>query len=346
MAGHRSRGQSVRKYILDNVEQHATDISKKTSNHFKISRQAAYKYIKKLVTEEALTESGTTRAKSYKLRPFLEWENSYSLGLHLEEHIIWTKDVLPLLGTMPKNISDIWLYGFTEMFNNAIDHSGGTSISIYVTKTSFNTEIIISDNGVGIFKKIQSALNLFDERLAIFELSKGKLTTDPIHHTGEGIFFTSRVFDGFVIHSGSLIFSHNFGDHHDLLSDWDRTNNGTVVWMKLNNHAERTLLDTFNEYQSSDNEYQFNKTVIRLKLAQLGTENLMSRSQAKRVLARVELFQVVTLDFADIEFIGQAFADEIFRVFSRAHPQIKLQYINTNPDVKQMIERALHNKIG
>lgn len=45
-----------------------------------------------------------------------------------------------------------------------------------------------------------------DERDAILELSKGKLITDAENHAGEGIFFTSRVFDEFAVISGGLFF--------------------------------------------------------------------------------------------------------------------------------------------
>ena len=342
----RLRGEAVRRYILDHVEQHAADISKITATHFKISRQAVNKYLQKLVSEKALTEIGTTRGKSYKLCPFIEWQECYHLNNHLEEDVVWTKDVLPLLGKMPDNVSEIWFYGFTEIFNNAIDHSGGTDITVYVKKTAVNTEIIISDNGIGIFKKIQAALNLLDERHAILELSKGKLTTDPIHHTGEGIFFSSRMFDDFAISSGSIVFSHTFGDHHDFLSELSKANDGTSVLMKLNNHTARTLLKIFKEYQSNDDEYRFNKTVIPVKLAQYDNENLISRSQAKRVLSRIDLFQVVVLDFSGVKSVGQAFADEVFRVFAKTHPKIELRSVNANQEIQQMIDRAQNNTIG
>lgn len=47
---------------------------------------------------------------------------------------------------------------------------------------------------------------------AVHELFKGKLTTDIENHSGEGIFFTSRVLDGFAAISDGKIFSHN---NHD-----------------------------------------------------------------------------------------------------------------------------------
>src|ERR1035437_4558795 len=112
---------------------------------------------------------------------------------------VWTKDVGEALGEQPENVRDIWQYGFTEMFNNARDHSGGTSVYVVIRKTATSAEMIISDNGIGIFPKIQIGLNLLDARHAVFELTKGKLTTDPARHTGEGIFFTSRMFDSFDI---------------------------------------------------------------------------------------------------------------------------------------------------
>ena len=38
--------------------------------------------------------------------------------------------------------------------------------------------------------------------------------------------------------------------------------------------------------------------------------------------------------------IGQAFADEIFRVFNTEHPEIELEPINMPESVKLMVERA------
>jgi len=55
----------------------------------------------------------------------------------------------------------------------------------------------------------------------------------------------------------------------------------------------------------------------------------------------LESFQDVLLDFEGVESIGQAFADEIFRVWQSNHPEIKITYINVNENVEFMIKRAL-----
>jgi hypothetical protein len=70
-------------------------------------------------------------------------------------------------------------------------------------------------------------------------------------------------------------------------------------------------------------------------------EYLVSRSQAKRVLARFDGIEDVSLDFEDVDEIGQAFADEIFRVFANRHPEVVLKVMNANEHVQQMINRAI-----
>ncbi|MNC91531.1 hypothetical protein D3C83_78130 [compost metagenome] len=75
-------------------------------------------------------------------------------------------------------------------------------------------------------------------------------------------------------------------------------------------------------------------------MAQYGDDKLVSRSQAKRLLARVEKFKVVILDFTGVDAIGQAFADEVFRVFARQHPEIELSAIKANQAVLEMLDRA------
>jgi len=341
----RKRGEDVRSFILNNVEKHPNDLTGVTAAHFKITRQAVNKHLQRLTREHALSESGRTRNRIYTLPPLVEWKGSYDISPALAEDLIWTKDVLPVLGRQPENVLDIWHYGFTELLNNAKDHSGGKHILVWIRKTAVATELYISDDGIGIFKKIQNALSLLDERHAILELSKGKLTTDPRRHTGEGIFFASRMFGLFGIYSGEVYFGHEFGAAEDWIVEGEKVGVGTTVRMKLSNHTSRTVKKIFDAY-TSDEDYGFNKTVVPVKLAQYGNDKLVSRSQAKRVLARVELFKIVLFDFSEVPTIGQAFADEIFRVFPLEHPTIELHAVHANSEVRRMIERARSGRVA
>lgn len=338
----RARGEDIRKYIVDNIEKYPDTIAKSAADKFGITRQAVSKHLKRLTDEKILTESGQTRARSYRLSPLVEWRRQYHLvgsPTVPAEDVVWTNDIRSALGNLPDNVLEIWHYGFTEMFNNAVDHSGGNDIIVRVRKTAADTEMVLLDDGVGIFKKIQAAMNLLDERHAVLELAKGKFTTDPARHTGEGIFFTSRMFDSFDILSGGVYFTHEFGKSEDWILERDKLETGTGVWMRLNNHTARTTKKVFDQFSSED-DYSFNKTVVPVKLAKYGDDNLISRSQAKRLLARIELFKIVILDFKEVPTIGQAFADQVFRVFPNEHPNTQLLPINTNSEVKRMIERV------
>ncbi len=335
----RDHGESVRRFIVGNVEKHSGEIAKVAAERFGITRQAVNKHLQKLVAEHALVQAGKTRSRTYSLASLLQWNKNYPLSPDLTEDKVWREDVAPLLGKMPRNVTDIWQYGFTEMLNNAIDHSEGTTLHVEIKKNAVTTEVAISDNGVGIFKKIQAALGLLDERHAVLELAKGKFTTDPARHSGEGIFFASRMFDDFKILSGGIFFSHEFDEKEDWILDQAEPSQGTVVWMMLNNHSSRTTKKIFDRFASGE-DYGFTKTVVPVKLAQFGDDNLVSRSQAKRLLARVEKFKSVVFDFRGVEMVGQAFADEVFRVFSLQHPEVELVELNANAAVKRMVSRA------
>ncbi len=340
MVGIRKRGEEIRQFILDNIEHHPKDVVSLTSRTFDISRQAVNKHVQRLVGQHALLVRGTTRNRHYLLHPLEKWEHIYSLDSTLTEDTVWREDIAGFVGDLSDNVIDIWHYGVTEIINNAIDHSAGQRLHVQVTKTATNTEIVVYDDGEGIFKKIQRELGLLDERHSVLELSKGKLTTDPDNHTGEGVFFSSRMFDDFAILSGSVYFSHKFDDVEDWIMERQRFQTGTGVFMKMANNTTRTSKEIFDSFTSGD-DYGFNKTVVPVRLTQYGDEKLISRSQAKRLLARVDKFKTVIFDFDDVETVGQAFADEIFRVFKNQHPEMDLIYIKANKQVQQMISRAL-----
>jgi len=343
MTGVRNRGETIRKFIVNNVEAHTNDIVALTAKEFGISRQAVNVHIKRLVQQKSITAEGTTRTKSYHLHPFVVDAKSFELS-GLEEDRVWRDFVSPNLGSLPDNIIDIWNYGSTEMLNNAIDHSQGRNVIVSVKKNPVFSEIIITDDGLGIFTRIQKLLNLNDERHAVLELSKGKLTTDPANHTGEGIFFSSRMFDEYAILSGGIYFSHEYNKPENWIMERNKPNSGTTVFMKMANNSVRKIKSVFDEY-ASESDYGFDKTVVPVSLARYGNERLVSRSQAKRLLARIDRFKIVILDFEGIDQIGQAFADEVFRVFNNKYPEVQLYFIKAQPGVEDMIVRALSSRV-
>jgi anti-sigma regulatory factor (Ser/Thr protein kinase) len=328
----------TKKFIVENVTEHPKDITRLTAEKFGITRQAVLRHLNRMVDDGLLTVSGKTKDRTYTLAPITEQIFHFNITPELSEDKIWRENVRPLFKDISPNVLGICQYGFTEMMNNAIDHSEGDKVTVLVTLWPSNIMLQIEDNGIGIFKKIQTQFGLDDERHSILELSKGKLTTDPARHTGEGIFFTSRMFDTFIIDSDDLALLCVNG------KDWlleDRTpRRGTAIVMIISPYSTRTSQSVFDQYTNADNEFGFAKTTIPVKLSKYGDENLVSRSQAKRLLARIERFREVIFDFKDVEMIGQAFADEVFRVFQNQNPQIHLMWSNANQQVERMILHA------
>jgi len=324
----------IRQFILENVEDHPSDITSVVSAKFDISRQASHRHVQKLVQDGLLAPNGVTRNRTYDVKPVAQFYKLLRLK-GLEEDKVWRQNILPLMVNVPQNILQICHHGFTEMVNNAIDHSEGTSLKIKVNRTYKMIELQIIDNGVGIFNKIQRELELDDPLHAILELSKGKLTTDPARHSGEGIFFTSRMFDKFSIFSAKLFYSYSEHSGDWLIEDHEKMVPGTMVVLSISANAKTVIQQVFDKFTGDD--FGFTKTHVPVFLARYGDENLVSRSQAKRLLTRFERFKEIVLDFYKVDSIGQAFADEIFRVFTSQNPNIHLTPINTNSQVKKMI---------
>ena len=338
MPGTRERGRAIRRFILERVNSNRKSIAQLTATHFDISRQAVHKHLHRLVREGLLTVEGTTRNRRYALAVLREESIFVPLTSTTAEDRVWREQIAPLLSDLPQRAKEIWQYGFTEMLNNAIEHSSGTIVYVSVERTALSVRIYLMDDGEGIFRKIQRELNLLDERHSVLELAKGKLTTDPDHHTGEGIFFTSRMFDEFYIRSGEVFFSHQNPINEDWILETSPLS-GTGVFLTLSNDTERTTKEVFDEFALGV-DYGFSKTVVPVHLVRYGDETLISRSQAKRLLTRFERFRTVILDFEGVEQIGQGFADEVFRVFAREHPDIELVPIKTNAQVRAMIGRV------
>lgn len=313
------------------------NVGTRLSEQLGITRQAASGRLRRLVEHGLVEASGASRARIYRLKDLKNVSASYPIQ-GLSEDIVWRELCAPLVVDLPENVRNIWHYGITEMVNNAIDHSGSKMVTVGMTQTALHTTAWISDDGDGIFLKIQRALKLYDPRESILELAKGKFTTDPDNHTGEGIFFSSKMFDIYDIRSGNLHFMHDAG-LLDMLAEREQLGHGTLVLMRLDNDSDRTSKEVFDRFAGPD-EYTFDRTIVPVRLAAHEGEKLVSRSQAKRLTMRFERFRHVILDFEGVNEIGQAFADEVFRVFQTAHPNTLMVPQKMTKAVSEMVSRA------
>lgn len=238
---------------------------------------------------------------------------------------------------LPKNIINILDYAFSEMLNNAIVHSSSKKIEIKMKRIKNNVSFEVRDLGVGIFNNLIKKKKLKNELEAIQDLLKGKQTTAPKEHTGEGIFFTSKVGDMLIIQSSTkkIIFNNIIDDI--FIKDVKNTV-GTKVDFLISIKSKTNLGDVFKQY--SEGAFIFNKTQTKVSLYKLDSD-FISRSQARRILSGLDKFKKIVLDFKSVDTVGQAFADEVFRVWKKRHPDIEIEYKNANDNVVFMIKRAL-----
>ncbi len=337
--GRTTQSQAIRGFLIDTVRTGKKNVITETCNHFGISRQAVHRHLAYLIAEGFLESAGTTRARTYRLGSIRQQNGTYALSA-IREDSLYRNEFAFVVEGLPKNLEDICHYGFTEMVNNAIDHSGGSEVRITMERRPDRLLLTVGDDGEGIFDRIAYLMRLDDPREAILELSKGKLTTDPDHHTGEGIFFTSRAFDVFIISSRDLMFNHVHGASDDIMVHIESDATGTEVFMALDLDSNRSLASVFGEFTDQET-YDFSKTVVPVRLALYEGDQLISRSQAKRIMNRVERFRNVVLDFAGVEMVGRSVADEIFRVFAHHHPEITIKAINMNEEVEKSVDRIL-----
>ncbi len=256
----------------------------------------------------------------------------------LSEDFIWDriKDET-LFSDVSKKTKEIITYAFTEMLNNAIDHSKSEKINIQFEKDNNLINFNISDDGVGIFNNIRKKKKLKSDIEAIQDLMKGKQTTAPEAHSGEGIFFTSKIADKFIIYGSGhkIIFDNTIPDVF-LATNPKRC--GTRVSFSIKKDAIKNLSDVFNKY-SDPETFKFTKTEIKVNLYKNDTVYI-SRSQARRILFGLGKFDILTLDFKGIKMIGQGFADEIFRVWANQNKKREVKYINASQEVEVMIKHA------
>jgi histidine kinase-related ATPase, putative len=351
MAERTKKAEEIRKSILQEVFENAGKVDvKQLAQLYNVTPKTIYGHIRQMTdVDKVIHKRKKGRNNILALVPLDHFIRIYPCD-NLEEDIVLKNDCLPFLGNIPSVAKNVFAYVFSEMLNNAIEHSNATKILVYLEKNAYTVGCQIRDNGVGIFEKISRALDLPEKKFAVLELAKGKFTTEPDSHTGEGIFFSSKTADQFFIASDGIAF---FGAHSEeepecVIDAPEATgfgSTGTCVFFDIVLDRTTSAGDIMNRYTQHPDDYGFSKTVVPVKLLEYREANpiFISRSQAKRLYARFERFSNVILDFQDVPEIGQGFADELFRVFKNSHPDCNLDYTHANPKVEAMIRHVLQS---
>ncbi|MGB8816177.1 MAG: DUF4325 domain-containing protein [Minisyncoccia bacterium] len=337
--------------ILDLINKSGKITTSEITAKLGFSRQYVSLIISMLVTEKSVIKFGGTNGAFYvsfsyaKEHPEVfpsSFKKTYK-NISLEEHNVLTEieEKFPQLIDSSENVKSIFAFAFSEMFNNAIEHSQTKTISIEIAMRNKKLSFVVLDSGVGVFRNIMKKKGLNSEIEAIQDLLKGKTTTMPKSHSGEGIFFTSKSADVFILDSFGKQLTVNTKTEGVSINNTSIIKRGTKVIFEIDVNSDKHLNQVFKKYTNLTNEsdYGFDKTEIRVKLYTMGGVHI-SRSQARRILSGLEKFKIILLDFENVPVVGQAFADEIYRVFQYKYPDIKIEEENMSAGVRFMIERA------
>ena len=304
-----------------------------------ITRQAAHSHLAKMATKGEIVQEGASRSTRY--RRLASSEHIYELR-DLDENEVWSNEKRMVRNLDPeileiKNVLQILNFAFTEMVNNAIDHSRGTNVIVRWFLEPDRIAFEVEDDGVGAFTTIREERNLADDFEALGDLSKGKQTTDPDRHSGLGIFFTSRMVSRFVLSAGRISWVVD-NEIDDVAWGWlDEPRTGTLVRCEIRRDTSVAPRDVYAELSNPETG-RYDKTTIHVDLFKEHGGSFVSRTEAKAIGTRLEGFEEIKLDFAGISEIGQGFADQLFRVWARENPSSRLVPINANPAILAMIK--------
>jgi biotin operon repressor/anti-sigma regulatory factor (Ser/Thr protein kinase) len=309
-----------------------------------ISRQALHLHLRRLIEEGRVVKEGRTRGATYRLaggeeepQPPLPFRREYATAGLEEDRVFDDLDsLLQLRRQLSPEAHDIARYAFTEMLNNAIEHSRAERCRIEAVLEPYVFRFRIRDRGHGAFATIAEKFALPGEEAALGELLKGKTTTMKERHSGEGIFFTSRAAHRFSLRSHKLevVFDNQ---KPDVLVKETRHLEGTEVTFEVSRRSRKKLADLFREFAPEEFDYRFERTRVYVKIYQ---DACVSRSEARRMLHGLDRFSEVILDFQGVKSLGQGFADEVWRVFGGRHPEVSIRVENLSPSLEPMVRHV------
>jgi anti-sigma regulatory factor (Ser/Thr protein kinase) len=323
-------------WITEAARAHPHDLSQHVAERLGLGVASARHLVRKLVQLDWLQRSGAVNRPEYRPGALRQVVRRYTLA-GLQEDIPWAQDFAPCFD-LRDNVAQLAQLAFTELLNNAIEHSGGARVTVSMRQTPTQLQLLVSDDGRGIFDAIGATYQITDPAQAMLELAKGKLTTRPDGHTGRGLFFTSRMADIIDLHANNQAFQQRDWQREQWQRGRPACRQGSAVYVAICLDTERTVDEVLRRYSLDGQGYDFDRTVVPLRLMSGSQLALASRAQARRVAARLQRFRRVELDFDGLAEIGHGFADELLRVFHHQHPEVELVPVNMAPKVAALVE--------
>lgn len=305
-----------------------------------LSRRSAQALLRKLEATQWLVREGTRRRPRFRPGPLRQVVQRYALE-GLQEDLPWSRDFAPNF-TLPREIARLAQHAFTELLNNAVDHSGGTQVTVSMRQTPAHLQLLVSDDGCGLFHSIEQSFDIGEPTLAMLELAKGRLSSQPQRHSGLGLLVTSQLADVFDLRANA----HGFQRRAWSTTPWHPMPTaaplagrpGTSIYLAIALDTSRTLDSVQRSLSADGRSFAFDRVQVPLRLLAGDSQPVLaSRAEARRVASRLAGFRRAEIDFTGLSEIGHAFAHELFAVIRREQPDLELVPIGAAPPVAEML---------
>ena len=202
--------EEIKKYLLRKIALDDKEVIAKTMDNFGVSITSVKRYLQEGIQQKIIQINEDCKC-GYCL---VEQIHKFSFELEeqtLNEDYIFNNYIAKSLSDCNKEAFRIWQYACEEMLNNALEHSKGTNIYVEVYTNALFSKVIIIDDGIGAFRTLVEYMRKNDWANpqiedALLELYKGKFTSNAQCHSGEGIFFSSKMVDDYVLWSDNRIY--------------------------------------------------------------------------------------------------------------------------------------------
>lgn len=328
-------------WITDAARQHPHDLPQAVAERTGVSLACARRALGVLERAGWLARGGRRGAPVWRPGALRQVVRPLPLDGTVDEHTAWSQHIAPAFD-LPSPVARLARQACTELVNNAIDHSGGRMVVVSARQSATSWQLLVSDDGRGLFDTVRAAHAIDDPALAMLELAKGGLTRQPERHAGRGLFHLARLADVVDLHANAVGYRRLGGPEGRWQAHRGLGRSGTSVYVSFALDSTRCLADELRACSADGEGCGLDRTRVPLRLLTGGADDILeSRALARRVAARLDRFSDAELDFAGVAAMGHAFADELFRVLPRERPALKLTPVSLTPELASLVEQVL-----
>jgi DNA-binding transcriptional ArsR family regulator len=228
----RPQTESIREFILDRVADGPKSVARQVAQAYGISRQAANRHLDALVEAGVLEQDGATRSKEYRLRRVAILSREVRVTPVLNADRLWSDHIAPVLAGDRAATRDLCRGAFGELVGNIIAHAGASWINMSFEMTARSIEVVVEDDGHGIFNRLAERIGGSSARGAA-ELMVRHANQRSMSFPASRLSLLARNFESFVITSSGETVAYFAATDSWSVTPGESPAHGTRVSMRL-----------------------------------------------------------------------------------------------------------------